>query len=91
MSAKKFSQTIDQLLGYLSWRDTKAAIVILCRNRNFSKVLNTIPHAAKDYANFKREVGDSGEGKFRYVFAHRDDSNREMILAVLAFHVPQFS
>lgn len=28
--------TIDQLLGYLSWRDTKAAILVFNRNKNFS-------------------------------------------------------
>ncbi|MDE2773298.1 MAG: hypothetical protein OXI46_06275 [Gemmatimonadota bacterium] len=89
--AKKFGQTIDQILGYLSWRDTKAAIVVLCRNRNFSKVLNTIPHAAKKHANFKREIGVREEGQFRYIFANRDDRNREMTLAVLVFHVPQSS
>src|SRR5262249_5480395 len=33
---KAFLETINQLLGYLSWRDTKTAVVIFNRNRDFS-------------------------------------------------------
>ena len=31
---KKLSDTVDQLLSYTSWRDTKAAIVIFNRQKN---------------------------------------------------------
>lgn len=88
---KKLSNTIDQLLGYASWRDTKVAIVIFNRNKNFSQVLERIPKAIKTHSNFKKELKSETEGKFRYLFAHRDDVNREMILTVLAFDVPQTS
>ena len=89
--AKKFGQTIDQLLGYVSWRDTKTAIVMFNRNKNFSQVIETIPSAVKAHQNFKRAMDDNAEGRSRYVLAHRDDKNREMILTVLAFDVPRRS
>ena len=89
--AKKFGETIDQLLGYVSWRDTKTAIVIFNRNKNFSQVIETIPGAVKAHPNFKRAVDDNGEGRSRYVLAHRHDKNRKMILTVLAFDVPRGS
>lgn len=89
--AKKFGQTIDQLLGYVSWRDTKTAIVIFNRNKGFSQVIETIPGAVKAHPNFKRAVDDNGEGRSRYVLAHRDDKNRELLLTVLAFDVPRGS
>ena len=87
--AKKFIETIDQLLGYVSWRDTKTAIIIFNRNRNFSQVVGAIPDSVRSHANFKKEVDDNGEGRSRYVFAHRDDKNRELTLTVMAFDVPQ--
>ena len=87
--AKKFGETINQLLGYVSWRDTKTAIIIFNRNRNFSQVLDNIPDSMRAHPNFKRELDDDGEGRSRYVFAHRDDRNRELILTVMAFDVPQ--
>ena len=34
--------TLDQLLGYSSWRDTKVAVIVFNRNKDFSKVLKTI-------------------------------------------------
>ena len=87
--AKKLGEAIDQLLGYVSWRDTKTAIIIFNRNKGFSQVLAAISDAVKGHENFKREVSDNSEGRFRYVFAHRDNTNRELILTVLAFDVPQ--
>ena len=86
---RKFVETIDQLLGYVSWRDTKAAIIIFNRNKNFSRVIEGIPDAVKAHPNFKRVVDDNGEGRSKYILAHRDDKNREMILTVLAFDVPR--
>ena len=87
--AKKFVKTIDQLLGYVSWRDTKTAIIIFSRNRNISQVLEAIPDSVRSHASFKKDVDDNGEGRSRYVFAHRDDKNRELTLTVMAFDVPQ--
>lgn len=86
---KMLTDTIDQLLSYTSWRDTKTAVIVFNRNKDFSKVLAAIPGTAKAHANFKRELPGSAETVFRYCFAHRDDKNRELLLTVLAFDVPQ--
>jgi len=40
--AKKLSETLDQLLSYSSWRDTKVALIIFNRRKNFSAVLQEI-------------------------------------------------
>ena len=85
---KKLTETIDQLLRYTSWRDTKVAIIIFNRQKSFSRVLETIPQVVKEHQNYKRELGRPSETSFRYIFAHRDDPNREMTLAVMAFDVP---
>ena len=85
---KKLTETIDQLLGYSSWRDTKVAIIIFNRNKNFSKVLESIPQTIESHSCYKRFLGKKSETNFRYVFSNRDDSNREMILSLLVFDVP---
>lgn len=85
---KSFTDTIDQLLGYTSWRDTKTAIILFNRNRNFSNVLAKIPELLKAHPHHKRELPIEGETRFRHVLHHRDDKNRELILTVLAFDVP---
>lgn len=85
---KKLGSTIDQLLGYSSWRDTKTAIVLFNRNRDFSNVLASIPKEVQSHPQFKRSLPSTSETTFRYIFAHKDDPNRELYLTVLAFDVP---
>jgi len=88
---KMLSETIDQLLSYTSWRDTKVAIIIFNRNKDFSSVLAAISEAAKSHSNFNRVLPGSKETVFRYCFSHRDDKNRELFLSILAFDVPNES
>ncbi len=85
---KNLVATIEQLLGYSSWRDTKVAVVVFNRNKDFSKVLDAIPSAVKSHPNYKRDLAGSSDTVFRYCFAHKDDKNRELFLTVLAFDVP---
>ena len=85
---KQFSDTIDQLLSYLSWRDTKTAVLIFNRNVNFSEVLGKIEEATPNYKNYKRNVGKLDESSFRYIFHQPKDKNRELTLTVLAFDIP---
>lgn len=85
---KGLSETIDQLLRYTSWRDTKTAILLFNRRKNFSTVLKKIPGVVKSHSCFKRELEKKDETEFRYVFHQPDDPNRELILSILAFNVP---
>ena len=86
---KKLTETINQLLGYTSWRDTKVAVVIFNRNRDFTRILDFIKSTTKEHPNCKRELDQHPETSFRFIFSHRDDPNREIILTVTAFDVPK--
>ena len=86
--AESLRRTIDQLLGYASWRDTKAAIILFNRNKNLSDVLAQIPGIAAAHSNFKRQMSRETETEFRFIFHQRDDKNREVIITVLVFEVP---
>ena len=79
---------LDQLLGYTSWRDTKTALLIFNRDRGMSTVLKKIPEVVKAHPSHKRDLAYDSETGFRYIFGHRDDVSREIILIVLAFEVP---
>jgi hypothetical protein len=85
---RQFLETIDQLLGYLSWRDSKTAIVLFSRNARFSDVLAQIPELVKTHGCCKRELQSTDISTFRYVFQQPNDANRELILTVMAFDVP---
>lgn len=85
---KAFLETINQILGYLSWRDTKAAVLIFNRNRDFTGVLNTLVEAANRHPHKKRGPAKEGETRFRYVFGNPSDHSREVILTIMAFNIP---
>jgi hypothetical protein len=85
---KQFIDTINQILSYLSWRDTKAAIIVFNRNRGFSQVLAKIKEAAASHPNRKGGPQDEGDTRFRYLFGNPSDPSREITLTVLAFDVP---
>jgi hypothetical protein len=84
----KLTETINQLLGYLTWRDSKAAILIFNRNKDFSKVLAAIPGIMAAHPNFNRDEGKRSETSFRYEFRHKDDAAKMIHITVLAFDIP---
>jgi len=84
----KYLETIDQILGYTSWRDTKVAILLFNRNKNMSKVLDEIDSSTKEHKNYKREIKIAHESQRKYIFSQISDINRELILTVLVFDVP---
>ena len=85
---KAFLATIDQLLSYLSWRDTKTAVIVFNRNADFTAVLAKIAETGPKHPNFKRDLGKADESTFRYVFVQPNDQNREVTLTVMAFDIP---
>jgi hypothetical protein len=85
---KQFAETVDQILSYLSWRDTKAAIILFNRNKDFSQVLAKIKEAMAAHPHRKHGPKDESETRFRYVFGNPSDHSREIILTMLAFDVP---
>jgi hypothetical protein len=86
---KSFLETLDQLLSYLSWRDSKAAVLVFNRNANFTAVLEKVVVTAPTHKNFKRDLGKSDESTFRYAFSQPTDANREITLTVMAFDIPK--
>ncbi len=85
---KSLSNAIDQILGYATWRDTKTAILVFNRNKKLTEVLLQIPDILQSHPNYKRELKSQNSTFFRCIIAHRDDPNRELILTVLVFEVP---
>jgi hypothetical protein len=86
---KTLADTINQLLGYLSWRDSKAAILLFNRNKDLSKVLEAIPGVVWAHPNFQKEEGQQGNTRFRYAFRHKDDAAKILHLTVLVFDIPK--
>jgi hypothetical protein len=63
--------------------------VIFNRQKNFSKVIEAIQPTVESHSNWKRTLAKTSDTSFRFVLAHRDDANRDMIVTVQAYDVPQ--
>lgn len=82
---KGFGDAIDQLLGYLVWRDTKAALIIFIRQKDAGAIIEKADKALREHANFKRAGTPSTDPMQRrnFVLFQPDDENREIQVALL--------
>jgi hypothetical protein len=86
---KVFLETIEQLFKYVTWRDTKLAILIFNRDGNLKTILEKIPQLVENHRLYKKTIKIDGETKFRYVFCIPNDPNREVILTIMVFDIPK--
>jgi hypothetical protein len=83
-----FHDTIDQILGYLTWRDSKAAIICFVTNKELKPVLDQIGKGTPDHPYCIRLEGKKNESWFQFEFRLKSDPTRNARLAVLCFHFP---
>lgn len=82
-------ETVNQLFErYLTWRDSKVAIIFFVNNKEFSKVLNVLKVATPKHPYFLREQGIRGESSFSYIFHFPTDNAKYVYVEVMAFHFP---
>ena len=86
---KGYLKTITQLLGYLTWCDSKAAVIMFVRNKGLSSVLQTAEEVTPNHSNYLNFVDKKEDTWFNYRFHINDDQNREVKLGVLFFHIPE--
>jgi len=76
------SQLFDR---YLTWRDSKVAVILFVKSKNFTAVLDIIRNAVKSHLYFTSESGSRGESSFSYLFHLPSDSNKKVYLEIMAF------
>jgi len=85
---KELGASVDQLLGYLTWRDCKTALVIFNKhNARFTAVLAAIPTALSKHGNVVSPVDESQQGEWRYVMRSNEDPDRLVTVHIFAFNL----
>ena len=85
--SSEFLKAISQLFDrYLTWRDSKAALILFVNNKDFTTVVQTIKTDIKKHPYFVKENGNRGESSFSFIFHLPQDSNKTVYLEVIAFH-----
>lgn len=85
---EEFKEAIDQLLGYLTWRDSKTALIVFVRNKDIDNVRRQIEPTLRSHPCF---VGHSSrqEGWADAELRLAPGSDRTARCAVLVFHMPE--
>lgn len=85
---KVLLDALTQLLGYTTWRDCKAALVLFNKNvAGFSGIQTTIDSALRTHSKFLRALNSGKAGEWRFVFQSQEDAAREVTVHVFAFNL----
>jgi hypothetical protein len=86
--AEGFSDTIDQLFRYTSWRDTKLAIVMFVREKGLTSIVAKARTALSGHPQFVAWKDAVTETEFRATMRWPGDDERFADLNVLFVHAP---
>lgn len=84
---KGFLSALSQLISYLTWRDSKAALLLLVRNKDLSSVIDKVKSSVETHPNFLVFEGQIDDGWYAYRFHINGDKNREILVAIQLFHL----
>jgi hypothetical protein len=80
----KFSEAIDQLLGYVTWRDTKAALILFIKKGAPTDIIGKARAEIESHASHVRLKGAVSETRFDYLLRSPNDPDRHIDCALIA-------
>ena len=85
---EKLLESIDQLLGYLTWRDCKGAMVIFNKhNSGFSRIQAQIPSIFKDLSKTICAMEIKENGEWRFKVRSLNDEDLSITLHIFLFNL----
>lgn len=82
---KKLLEAIHQILRYLTWRDTKTALVIFNKDTDIQTVIQSIQASIPNHPNFSKLIQQRDSGWYDYSF-HITNSSNVIKMAVMVFN-----
>jgi hypothetical protein len=83
--AAAFAKAIDQLLGYLTWRDTRGALILFVRGGSPTEIEAKADARMRAHSSYKR--ASVVDGHPVYTLARSEDTDRELHVALLVVPV----
>jgi hypothetical protein len=82
-----FLATITQLFDrYLTWRDSKVAVMMFVKNNDLTGVLNNIRNEIRNHPCYLKGNGQTNESSLSYIFRLKQDSEKPVQMEVMVFH-----
>ena len=86
---KVFMEAIDQLLGYVTWRDTRTAIILFVKKGEISDVIEKARLAMTQHPCYVIDKGQTNESSFSYTYHINGDNQSHIALELMIFHYPE--
>ncbi len=86
--SKKFGDAIDQLLGYLTWRDCRCALLVFNRNKDTAGVAQKMHQVMQERPEHRKTVTHDPNGNSRYILVKTEEPGREIVITTMIFDVP---
>jgi hypothetical protein len=86
---KSFDEAIDQLLSYLTWRDSKCALLIFNTTKDTTAVgqkMHEVMQARKEHKKTLTQLTDADP---RYVLVKDNEPGREIIITTQVYDIPK--
>ncbi len=85
---KVFAEAIGQLLGYLTWRDSKCALMIFNRTKDSNAVRDKMHEAIESLPEYRKTVFHKVEGDSRYILIKGSEPGKEIIVTTQLYDIP---
>lgn len=87
---KLFEDAINQLFDrYVTWHDTKVALIIFVKQNNFTEIIAKAKEAIKKHPYFLRTINADNPTRGSYIFRHSEDKQRQIKLELMLYHFNQ--
>lgn len=84
------TKAITQLLSYLTWRDSRAALILLVRNQGADAVVNQVAGIVQTHPQWSSDCpGSEPYSRYSFKLSLPTDPSRKVLLCVMVFHLPE--
>lgn len=85
---KGFGGAIDQLLGYLTWRDAKCALIVFNKRKDSVGVARKMHEEMEKRSEHRRTLAHVPNGDSKYIFVKESEPGREITITTQLYDIP---
>lgn len=85
---KAFGEAVGQLLGYLTWRDSKCALMIFNKTKDTNSIRNKMHEVMEALPEYRKTEFHNPNGDSRYILVKLSEPGKEIIFTTQVYDIP---
>lgn len=86
---KMLLEAINQLLGYVTWRDTRTALILFVKKSGVKDVIDKAKSTMTTHSCYVEMKGKTAESSYSYIYHTKEDSASRVAIELMIFHYPE--